>query len=153
MYYYEISESKFFVPGLVEEIGMKIKPTTIFDLTLEYISSRRHHYHRVPDCALESFALVLNTLQAAAVKYKRRHGRVPVLFLDGSDLLAKHNAALFNRLLVHAKILANANKLLIIFVSSEGIFQHQTSMFNYQFQLVGKYIGIYLHSVQVSMTP
>ena len=73
---------------------------------LEYIS-----HHRVPNCTLDGIALVLDTLQAAAVKYKRRHGKVPVLFLDGCDLLAKHNTTLFNRLLVHAKILANANKL------------------------------------------
>ena len=41
-----------FVSGLVEELGMKIKPTSVFDLMLEYISSRYCHYHRVPDCVL-----------------------------------------------------------------------------------------------------
>ena len=65
--------------------------------------------------------MVLNTLQAAAVKYYQRHGRVPVLFLDGADVLAKHDPPLFNRLLVHTKVLANAKDLSIIFVSSEGL--------------------------------
>ena len=39
--------------------------------------------------------MVLNTLQAAAVKYYQRHGRVPVLFLDGADVLAKHDPPLY----------------------------------------------------------
>ena len=105
VYYYEITEPTFFVSGLAEKLGMKIKPTSVFYLLLEYVSSKYCHYYRFPDCLLVGIAMVLNTLQAAAVKYKLKHGREPVLFLDGSDQLAKHDAPLFNRLLVHAKVL------------------------------------------------
>lgn len=118
--YHEISQPECFVQALAEEIGMKTKPTNIFDMLLEYMSKKYVHYHRLPDCPIEGTGIVINTLQEAAEGYKAKHGRVPVLFLDGVDLLAKFNDTLFSRLLVHAKILANENKLSIVFVSSEG---------------------------------
>ena len=66
----------------------------------------------------------MDTLQVAAVEYKEQKGRVPVLFLDGADLFAKWDEAVFARLLIHAKVLANNlannNILSIVFVSSEG---------------------------------
>ena len=111
VFYHKIIEPKSFV---TEKVGMKIKPSSVFDLMLEYISAKYCHYHWIPDCPLEGIAVVLNTLREAAVEYKSRHGRVPILFLDGLDILAKHNKKLFIRLLIHAKILANDNKLSIV---------------------------------------
>ena len=58
-------------------------------------------------------SLVMVTLQAAAEQYKEKHGKMLVLFLDGTDLLVKDNEALFVRLVRHAKVLANARKLII----------------------------------------
>ena len=120
MFYHKISDPKSFVLALAEEVSTKIKPSSVFDLMLEYISAKYCHYHLIPDYPLEGIAVVLNTLREAAVEYKSRHGRVPILFLDGSDILAKHDEKVFNRLLIHAKILANDNKLSIVFISSEG---------------------------------
>ena len=107
VFYHEISDPKSFVLALAEEVGMKIKPLSVFDLMLEYISAKYCHYHQIPDYPLEGIAVVLNTLREAAVEYKSRHERVPILFLDGSDILAKYDEKVFNRLLIHAKILAN----------------------------------------------
>ena len=38
------------------------------------------------------------TLKVAAENYKDKHGKIPVLFLDGAVLLAKDNKDLFIRL-------------------------------------------------------
>ena len=51
--------------------------------------------------------------------YVQKHGVVPVLFIDGVDLVAKHNPLLFSSLITQAKIMANVNILSIVFISSE----------------------------------
>ena len=50
---------------------------------------------------------------------QRKAGRIPVLVLDGVDLLAE-DEGLFIRLIRYTKTLANERKLIIVFVSSEG---------------------------------
>ena len=47
-------------------------------------------------------------------------GQVPVLVIDGVDLLAKHNEELCCQLITNAKILANRKILNVVLVSSEG---------------------------------
>ena len=118
--YHEVWEPKRFVEALAEDVGMKIKPDNVLDLLLEYVSKNYVHYHPLPQGTLEGVAVVMDTLQVATVEYEEQKGRVPVLFLDGADLLAKWDEAVFARLLVHAKVLANNNILSIVFVSSEG---------------------------------
>lgn len=71
--YHEINELNAFVQALAEEVGMKIKPTSVF----ECFSDEYCHYHRIPKYQLEGIAFVINTLATAAKKYKSRHGRVP----------------------------------------------------------------------------
>lgn len=45
---------------------------------------------------------------------------MPTLFIDSSDIMAKHEKELFTILLQQAKDLANAEILTIVFVSSQG---------------------------------
>lgn len=99
---------------------IKIKLTNVFDLALSYLSDKYVHYLRLPKLPLDSAAMVMQTLGEAANSYVKKHGVVPVLFIDGADLLAKHNVVLFSRLITQAKIMANSSTLSIVFVSSEG---------------------------------
>ena len=57
--YHEISEPKSFVPTLAKEMGMKIKPSSVFDFMLvqEYISAKYCNYHQIPDCPLKGIAV------------------------------------------------------------------------------------------------
>jgi len=64
--------------------------------------------------------MVLDILKDAATRYQQNHGKVPVLFLDGVDLLAKHDKELCCHLITHAKVMANERTLRIVLVSSEG---------------------------------
>ena len=64
--------------------------------------------------------MVLDILKDAAIRYQQNHGKVPVLFLDGVDLLAKHDKELCCCLITHAKVMANERTLRIVLVSSEG---------------------------------
>ena len=118
--YHEITEPRSFVVGLTEELGMKTSPTTVMDLILGYISKGYRHYHQLPDNQLAGFDMVTGVLTRAAAAYTKTTGKVPVLFIDGVDLLAKRDPQLCSSLITIAKILANANKVKIILVSSEG---------------------------------
>lgn len=64
--------------------------------------------------------MVLNILKETAKCYIREKKKIPVLFLDGIDVLAKHDPKLFITLITLAKVLANNNELKIVFISSEG---------------------------------
>ena len=121
--YYEVREPSFFADELAKEASIKTKPTNVFDLMLGHISDRYVHYLSLsssPDSSVTNAAKVLNTLEEACVKYVEKHGVVPVLFIDGTDLIAKHNEKLFSSLITQAKVMADMNKLCIVFVSSEG---------------------------------
>lgn len=69
--YHEINEPECFVLALAEKIGMKIKPSGVFDLLLEYLSDKYIHYHHIPQCPLEVTAIVMGVLQTAAEKYQK----------------------------------------------------------------------------------
>ena len=54
------------------------------------------------------------------LRYRKENGKTPTLFIDGANLLAKHEPDPFVHVLVWAKILTNNGKLTIVLVSSEG---------------------------------
>ena len=107
-----------FVQSLAEEVGMKIRPTSIFDLLLACISDNYACYHQLPRSVYGSLSLIMKTLGTAAQRYKQKHGRIPVLFIDGVDLLAEEKDLLIS-IIRHAKFLANHNKIIIVFVTSK----------------------------------
>lgn len=74
---------------------MKTKPTRISDLILSHITDSYVHYHRLPECLLKGISLVMSILKIAAESYKEMHGKTPILFLNGADLLAKDKEDLF----------------------------------------------------------
>ena len=117
--YYEITEPSGFVRSL-KEMGMKLKPTIFLDLVLNYISESYCHYHVLPKCQLDGIDYTIGVLENAAMRYTKKYGEVPVLFVDGVDILTKRDAKLCHTLLTRVKILANGNKLKVVLVSSEG---------------------------------
>ena len=121
--YYHAMNPKVFCKGLAEAAAMKISPSSIFDLILGYFSSDYFMYYRISEEKQEEAAIrtIFGTLETAANKYKSEHRRTPTLFLDGMDILAKQNADLFKQLVYEAKVLANADILTVVFVSSEGL--------------------------------
>ena len=82
-------------------------------------------YYRLSEDQLDT---IFQVLKRDACKYKMTHGEAPVLFIDGADLLAKHDKELFVHLVARAKCAANTNILTIMFVSSKGSILPITSM-------------------------
>ena len=118
--YFEITEPKTFSTGLAKSLAMKIAPPNIFDLFLGYFSSDYFMYYRLSDDQEVALDSILEVLGRAAKMFKSVHGKMPTLFIDGADILAKHEGHTFTHLVGHAKRLANAGILKIVFVSSEG---------------------------------
>ena len=112
-------EPASFVSNLSKELGMK-GPATIFDLILSYISESYRHYHILPESQLAGIDMVLSILEEISGQYIQKFEKVPVLILDGVDLLAKYDPEMCCHLLTHAKVLANKKTLKVVLVSIEG---------------------------------
>ena len=98
---------------------MKTSPRTVLDLLLGYISQKYTHYYELPDEQIDGITMVLDVLWKGASRYAIEQQKIPVLVVDGVDLLAKHEE-LCCRLITLAKVLANDNELKVVLVSSEG---------------------------------
>ena len=97
--------------SLAKEIGMKILPTTILDLMLGYVSSHYTHYHVLPESQQSGIKMLMEVLEVAAARYRQKHNKIPVLFINGINLLVKNQKELFHSLVTLAKIMANNGQL------------------------------------------
>ena len=105
MLYHKVKGPSAFVSGLSEEIGMKTSPRTVLDLLLGYISQKYTHYYELPDDQIDGITMVLDVLWKGASRYAIEQQNIPVLVVDGVDLLAKHEKELCCRLITLAKVL------------------------------------------------
>lgn len=80
--------------------------------TAVVVSDKYIHYYNLKDntqlCQLDT---VFKALRQAAHHYTKRYGKVPVLFIDGADLLTKFDKEFTSHLISHAKVLANSDLL------------------------------------------
>ena len=63
---------------------------------------------------------VLDTFTAAAIKYKKRHGKAPVLVVDSANRLAEYRPELLDTLQDAAKVASDSGTFRVIFISSKG---------------------------------
>ena len=118
--YYEVDVADTFTKKLGQEIGMKLSATGFFDVLLGYISNSYRHHHSLPNDQVAAIGKVFEILEESAGVYAKKYQQIPVLFIDGVDILAKHTPKLCEVLITLAKIMANNNKLKVVLVSSEG---------------------------------
>ena len=105
--YCEVTETKEFMQQLAVSMKMKISPSNIIDLILGYFSTTHTLYYFLLHEPEKAFNRIMNTLQNAGEKFRSTHGKTPILFIDGADLLAKHDKNLFIHMLAQVKISAN----------------------------------------------
>ena len=109
--YCEVTLSETLGEDLVETIGMPLGHTGVVDLVLAYASERYCPFYQLPHDNIKAIKFVLSNLEKRAVKYKEIYGHVPCLFIDGIDLLAKHDSCAFVTLVELAKVYANMDSL------------------------------------------
>ena len=118
--YLEVELAEVLGVHLARAIGMRTEPTGIIGLGLSYLSDKYTHHYRLPEDNTKAVQFVIEKLAERAVEYRRKHGHLPSLFIDGIDIVAKFDDTLFTKLVVLAKKYSNENQLQIVFVSSEG---------------------------------
>ena len=99
---------------------MKTALSTALDLVLAYLSSSYCHYYVLPEEDVAGLGVVLGELANAADVYKAKFGKVPVLCVDGVDLLAKRHKTMCEALITLAKVLSNTKRLKLVLISSDG---------------------------------
>ena len=117
--YFEIGGVRMFPWELAEATGVRIEPT-FWSLVLGRIFPSSLGYYPLPSDYIKSLEVVIKSLAKRAAVFKEKHGRSPCLFIDGVDLLAKHNHEAFIELVEIAKSHANDGNLRIVFGCSEG---------------------------------
>ena len=123
--YMELSDSESFNRVLAKTIGMDLEPTSWFDVIsvlLCYTIGFKDYigYFELPKNEGEATTFILNALEERAIIFREKHHFVPVIFIDGIDVLAKFNEEAFVKLVTRAKYHANTGTIQIVFVSSEG---------------------------------
>jgi len=118
--YLEIDSPEGLAEVLSNEIELKTAPSNLFDLMLGYISDKYIHYVGLPQSEVKALKKVFDVLEDVSEMYYKEVGEIPMLVIDGVDMLAKHDPKLCCQLITHAKVLANMKKLTIVLVSSEG---------------------------------
>ena len=63
---------------------------------------------------------ILDTFTAAAVEYKKRHGKTPILVVDNASRLADYQPELLDNIQDAAKVASDSRAFKVIFISSEG---------------------------------
>ena len=118
--YVEIVSASSFTSDLAKEISMKTEPSGIIDLALGYLSSNYKSYHELSDDNEKRLSVIMDVLKEASKMFKAKYKKMPVLFIDGINVLAKKDKELVTSLLTHAKYLANQDLLKVVLISSEG---------------------------------
>lgn len=118
--YTEIMEPRTFVRKLSNALNMKVAPRNFLDVLLGYVSERYTQYHVLPESQPEGINTIAELLIKVAKRYKQYYGKIPILVIDGVDLLAKNEPEACASLVIQSKILANEGLLKVVLVSSEG---------------------------------
>ena len=104
--YVEIVSASSFTSDLVKEISMKTESSGIIDLALGYFNYKLY-YDWSDDNEEKRLSVIMNVLKEASKMFQAKYNKMPVLFIDGIDVLAKKDEELVTALLSHAKYLAN----------------------------------------------
>ena len=118
--YYEVFDPVCFAQDLGKVAGMIQRPKGIISFFFTYLTQNSYpQYHVIPSDE-SAIAYVLDKIGEQAKKFKSKHGRAPVLVIDGIDLLAKDYKQVFLKVVDRAKFLSNSHTLKVILVSGEG---------------------------------
>ena len=109
--YLEIQPGENFAERLKREVGLHRSMIQYF---LDWFNPDRN------PLLLSKLSSVCEVLVKGAIAFKRVHGKLPVIFIDGADVLAKEKKQLFQNLVHFARVNANEHTLITVFVSSNG---------------------------------
>ena len=122
--YMEIGSPRQFPYHLAKACGVPVEPDWLDTIVSKLFSAWKTHIAILPKDE-DSLALILPVIADGGKLYKEEHNRcIPVLFIDGVDILAKQkdpaDQKLYTNLVDWAKKCANEDSLRIVFVCSDS---------------------------------
>ena len=72
-------EDYSFIKQMVDQLGLKVKPTGLIDFTLMHFSSTYNTHHQLPKDPWASMDYIFDILIGASQKYKLKHRQMPVI--------------------------------------------------------------------------
>ena len=119
--YMEIGSPYQFASHLAKACGVPVEPSWYDAMVSKLFSSLRTNL-TLPDDDVAALASILPIIAEGCKVYQNDHDQhVPVLFIDGADILAKcENKSLYKTLVDWAKKCANEDSLQIVLVSSDS---------------------------------
>eukprot|EP00731_Ephydatia_muelleri_P000112 Em0001g112a len=118
--YMEIGSPRQFPYHLAKACGVPVEPNW-WDAVVSRLFGTFQTYVTLPSSDQDALALVLPIIAEGAKAYKTKSKYIPVLFIDGVDILAKQkNNRLYVNLVDWAKKCANEDSLRIVLVCSDS---------------------------------
>lgn len=116
--YFEISDPSFFPERLACKIGMKLmEDTSVIDVLRESIGIKSWiNFYRLPTNFSLALSYVLEKLAERGANFQRNRNRMPCLFIDGVEKLARKYPKVMVNLIDLAKYYANNGMLRIVLV-------------------------------------
>ena len=121
--YVELGPDARFAHKIAETCGIPLKPDMMEVVIAEQFPSwKGKTYLTLPqNDEITALAQVFSVIEKGGLLYKKTYGKkVPVLIIDGVDIVAKSNKKLFDGLLDWAKKCANEDSMLVVMASSDG---------------------------------
>ena len=119
--YMEIGSPRQFPYHLAKACGVPVEPSLWSVAIAKMFPTWKTHF-TLPSNDKDALALVLPAIAEGGREYKNKHklNHIPVLFIDGVDILAKQDKMLYLNLVDWAKKCANEDSLRIVFVCSDS---------------------------------
>ncbi len=132
--YTHLTSSKVLCETLAKTLCLKFATPSFVDLCFErFIGEKNSTYYKWPSDQdeIKNLAFIFELIEESAKRCKnvswfhwltgkKRLEHVPVIFVDGVDLIAKHHAKLFEFLVEQVKRITNHGIINVVLVSSEG---------------------------------
>ena len=119
--YVELGSDARFAHKIAEICGIPLEPTITDVVIAKIFPSWKRHLTLPQNDEITALAQVFSVIEEGGLLYKKTYdNKVPVLIIDGADIVAKNNRKLFDGLLEWAKKCANEDSVLVVMGSSDG---------------------------------
>ena len=118
--YVELGSDARFAHKIAETFGIPLEPSIIEVVIAKIHPSWKRHLTLPQNDEITALAQVFSVIEEGGLLYKVTKEKVPVLIIDGADIVAKNNKKLFDGLLEWAKKCANEDSVLVVMGSSDG---------------------------------
>ena len=118
--YVELGSDARFAHKIAETCGIPLEPNIIEVVIATLFPAWKRHLILPQNDEITALAQVFSIIEEGGLLYKKTYCKVPVLIIDGADIVAKNNRKLFDGLLEWAKKCANEDSVLVVMGSSDG---------------------------------